>query len=53
MGFELMQKITVRRTQNRFQRFLAKGDAPPFDALHINPISVIHNIQDFKGERVG
>jgi hypothetical protein len=50
IGPELMQEVSVCRSKNRFQRFLPKGNASPFDALQINPISVrsIHSFLDFK-----
>jgi hypothetical protein len=39
--FELPQKVSIRRSgQHAFERFLAEGDAAPFDALQVNPVTV-------------
>jgi hypothetical protein len=56
IGLELTQKISVCCGKDCFQGFLAKGDPSPFDALHLNPISVstVHSSPIFKKtKRVG
>lgn len=44
--FELSRKAAIRSRKNAFQRFSAKSNAPPFGALHVNPVPVgcVHTI---------